>query len=436
MLSCGVSTTGGGSLIRNGAPMHGISIRSATPPRRHNASLSAESELTVLTAGVSLAHEETCTRKVACTVFNRTPADGAPRCKSNSSLTTVAVLSADLSPRQRRCGTSFASSILAECDSPCGSPRVHLTRPFSSRGSFAKPVLCGSVPSTGAPSLKAADGALANRSSSGLHGVSPSLSVTLSEAEEDVTVTSAESVSATASVEPLATPGSIVLAANDARPSSSPSFTYFPSSGGGVPQESSASTSDKANAVGSVPAFRLSSVPGIRDGCGAIVNNNISTEHKFFEPLQLDAAGHLFSPLQRFSSAHTSQRASCVAALEPRAFDFGGAPVEHKDVTIACPLSNVHHGKLCEIVKQQLLLHACLVSIARERDEGEDLQRRGNFTLEKVQLQQQRRRCRCLLSIMWLLWSVFLRLPLRFLKRVLTTSVGELRKILLLTQES
>ncbi|CAG9582074.1 hypothetical protein LMJF_34_2040 [Leishmania major strain Friedlin] len=416
--------------------MQGSSTCFATPPRRHNASLSAEAELTVLTAGISLAHEEMCTRKVGGTVFNRTPADGAPRYKSNSSLTAVAVLSVDLSPRQRRGGTSFASGILAECDSPCGSPRVHLTRPFSSRGSFAKPVLCGSLPSTGAPSLKAADGALANRSSSGLHGVSPSISVTPSEAEEDVTATSAESVFATASMEPLVTPGSIVLTANDARPSSSPSFTYFPSGGGGVPQESSASTIDKANTVGSATAFRLSSVPGMCDGCGAIKNNNSSIEHKCFEPLQLDASCHLFSPLQRFSSVHTSQRASCVPTLEPCAFNCGGAPVDHKDVTLACPLSSVQHGKLCEIVKQQLLLHACLVSIAREREDGEDLQRRAKSTLEKAQLQQRQRRCTRLLSIMCLLWSVFLRLPLRILKRALTTSAGKLWKLLLLTQES
>lgn len=369
-------------------------------------------------------------------MVNRTPADGALRCKSNGPLSTVAALSADVSPRQRRCRANFASSILAECDSPCGSPRVHLTRPFSSRSSFVKPVLCGSLPSTGAPSLKAADGALANRSSSGFHGVSPSLSATASEAEEDVTVTSAESVFVTASVEPLATPSSIAFTGNDARPSSSPSFTYFPSNGGGASQEGSSSTSDKANAVGSVPVFRLSSVPGIRDGCGAIVNNNNSTEHKFFEPLQLDAASHLFSPLQRLSSVHSSQRGSCFSTLEPRAFDCGRAPVDHKDGTLACPLANVHQSKLCEIVKQQLLLHACLVSIARERDEGGDLQRRGNSTLEKAQLQQHRRRCSRLLSIIWLLFSVLLRLPLHILKRALTASAGELRKLLLLTQES
>ncbi|KAG5491623.1 hypothetical protein JIQ42_01529 [Leishmania sp. Namibia] len=434
MLSTEVSTASGQPLRCSGSAMHASSIRFTTPPRRHNPAFSAEAELTVLTAGASLAHEELYPGNTGSRALNCTPADSASGCKSNSSVATAAVVSADVSPRRCRGGPSFASIIFGDVDSPCGSPRVRLTRPCSSFCSFAKPTLCGSLPSSAAPSCKVRDGALVNRSSSGLHGVSPSFSMTTSEAEEDATLASAESVLVPTSVEPVAPLRSIALAANDARPPSSPSFTYFPGGGGGsVLHESAAPSSKKSSTVGAKRSFRFGSVHCTREGCAASLNSNSSTEPKVFEPLRFDASDRLFSPLQRVSAVEGSQRGSCVS-LEPRALDGVAASLGHQGVANASPLLSAQQCKLCEIVKQQQLLHACLVSIARERNEWPDSQRSRELPLLNVQ--QKHIRGSRLLSIMWLLCTVFLRLPLRIIARVLTVSAEEFRKLLVLPRHS
>ncbi|KAG5468243.1 hypothetical protein LSCM1_02221 [Leishmania martiniquensis] len=432
MLSSGVATTGGGSLLCSGTTAHASSIPLETPPRRLHASLSADIELTVLTAGASLAPEDLCTRNAGGRVLNCTPSDGASRCKSNGSIAAAAALSADVSPRQRRGGTSFASSIIADSDSPCGSPRIRHARPFSSFNSFPKPTLCGSSRSSVAPSCKLADGALANRSPSGLHGVSPCFSMTTSEAEEDPALPGAESVFITVPAECGVPLRCIALAANDARPPSSPSFTYFPGcgSGGGALHESASLTSNKASAVGARPSLRFNSVQCIREGWAANASSSSSTESKVFEPLRFDASDHLFSPLQRTPALDNSQHASWVPALEPRALDGVAASAHHHDRPLACPLSYEYQEKLSEIVKRQQLLHACLVSIVRERNEEPGAHQSQRPALAKVPKLRHLRVSR-LLSIMWLLCTVFLRLPLHIMSRVLAMSAGELRKVLL-----
>ncbi|XQJ30511.1 hypothetical protein NXY56_006608 [Leishmania guyanensis] len=433
MLPSGFPTVGGRSLVSNSVAMHANPIHFTTPPRRHIASLSANVELTGLTAGVSLAHKELSACNVTGRVFNCTSMDGTPRCKSSVSITAVAALSTDVSPRQHRCGPSFTSGIMTESDSPCRSPRVCLTQTPTTRKLFTKPIPYGSLPSSGALLCKVPDGSLANRSSSGICGMSPSFSVTLSEAEEDTTLMSAESVFASASVDQRVPLRSASFAVNETRPPSSPSFTYFPSSHGGVAHESSASASDKANAAGAAPVACFYNAHSVCDGRAPSVKGSSATEHKFFEPLRFDTSGRLFSPLQRFSSVQSSQHANVAVDLESHILDCGIASVDHENLSAACPLSNMWQGRLSAIVKQQQLLHACLVSIARERTERPDSQRSVIATPKCAQ--QQRRRGSRLQFLMWQLCILLLRLTLRIMERVLAASAGKLRKLLCLPQQ-
>ncbi|KAK7200774.1 hypothetical protein NESM_000135600 [Novymonas esmeraldas] len=411
------------------ATAHAAAIRFATPPRRCGACIPTDAELTALTAvGVPSSHYEARPRNVGGTALACTPADAPPRCRRNGSFTAVAVWSADVSPRQHRSDRSFTPSAAADADSPCGSPRVRLTGTLSRHSSFAKSTLYNCVRSSISP---AATGTAAecysasSRSTSAWHGVSPSLSGTPSEQEEGRTTPSTGSGCMSASAESLLALRRVPSAYHDARPLSSPSFACFSGTGLGGRHHSASSLREKASNPCSPPAFLPPHCCGGRDEEPVSIVSHGVAEHKFFEPLRLDACVRPFSTPHRHSSLRFShQRLGGVPALEPRELHCGLRPVDER--VLGHPRSSVASTtqiRMHEMVKQQQLLHACLVAIAHERGE---VSTAPPPTPRPVSPSRRSGFGGLLRALVRLLCTVLLSLPRRLLARVLACRTGAL----------
>ncbi|KAG5493937.1 hypothetical protein JKF63_01769 [Porcisia hertigi] len=424
MLPSGVSIAGSQSSTVKGVGIHVNHSRFATPPRRQSFSFSADAEVATLTTSAFSVQEGTCTRTVGDTWLHCSATDGPLPAKPNDRITTC------LSAPRRPGGTGFTASNITSGDSPCVSPRVRLSRPFSCYGSLTKPIQCSSLPSNGGPFYRAVDGAISNRSCSGLHGVSSCVSAALSEAEEDFTLTSVESVCATGAVEPLVTLRSVASTPKSTQSPISPSFAYFPSTSGGIAHETAVLTSDKANTARTTPPVCFSIASAVRDGCTTSVNTNNWNECRTFEPLRFDASSRLFSSQQQHSGPQSSHRASGFLAREAATLDFGPRSVDRKDLSRASPLPNIYPGTLTNITRQQQALHACLISIAREREVGPDSYRTGSFRSRRGGRQQCHRR-RGLLSIVRSLCILLVRVLLSTTARVVTVPAAKVWQLLL-----
>lgn len=446
--------------------MQCATIRFATPPRRYASTAQpADAELSVLTAGASLAHEEARPEQPApgsvgnvLKALTSTPSDPPQRCKSNGSLAALGVWSANISPKRqrpqhRRSGGGVSGGLYGaagDLDSPCGSPRLRLTGALSGRGTLARTQLCGGGGSFChvASAVRRGANACGNSNSSAattasgnsavaVTGVSPFLSATPSETEDDGAATGGESVLASSTVEPLAGLRSVAPGiGGDARPPSSPSFAYFSGSSHGGRRGGSPFARDRSLAGSVNLAFSpLFGARSVRDAGAGSINSNSSTEHKFFEPLRFDTLGRPFSPPPpppRRSWPLTSQRTSCVPAPEPCALDSAAASAKDKDLDAAQAPLSTSHGSPGEVVKQQQLLHACLISIARERTEAPNsLRGYGSRCSSPTAMtpksgHQGSRR----LAVLYLLLTVLLRLPLRILAKALSAACWRVTRVL------
>lgn len=434
----------------------------ATPTRRRSPFTPSDGELAAITGGcaernATFVHHrrsssnrrprvgKDCVNAATCTPVQARQL-GAPtfarQDRTEASPTCAAAATAAVSPRRRRC----TGPALADVDAPCGSPRVRLAMaPSGRRQGTERPLLCerscssalhdsfAEVLATKAvsPPSCLTRSARTRTTTTTTAATTPSLASTPTEPHTRPTFQrSADDVSGcpfarTASESLAVDEGS--TASRSLRPPSSPSFSFFSTvaekrnsraAAAGSSARSDFQQQHQQQSQGHYPhmqhvpvvsprsfAFRIGQSPFNDPAAASLSSSALATEVKVFSPLRFDARAVPSVQSQGLSSMAQSHHSS-VPLLHPHGsitqWHFEEAAAEEEEDRDAVVLADAPAGsppEVRDVVRQQRLLHACLVSVAREKAE---------LAMEVHRLRQ--RRC---VAVLRLALHVLLRLPFR-----------------------
>nr|ACS87797.1 conserved hypothetical protein [Angomonas deanei] len=395
--------------------------RFATPTRRRSPFCAADEELSALTSHCAAREHDFVGRPsnstpVRLSSVSHPTISSSGKSRENTSPVSMRVPAtrAAVSPRRRRC----TGAGLNDVDGACASPRIHLAIPASARRlRREQSQLCERSCSwmvqdsaSDLPSAKASLNTFEVRSVSGPPAITPSLSITPTDTCEDSTSSKYPFLRLVS--EPIAVDGSIAASTAamsphaDARPPSSPSFSFFTTAGERratrfhAAFDSARESHDGPSMVSPRSfAFRSLHSPSNNDtaATASLSDSHVGAEGKIFSPLRFDArVAYAWPPPNAASMLQQRSSTDCVAADAEE-----GRPVV---------------GTAQQVAQQQRLLHACVVAMSREKAELE----------KEVRRLRQRRVTSLLLRLLHLL----VRLPCRILSQCFRVLMSSRKKLL------